>query len=500
MNDPAENLAVCHIENERALLGSVLVNPDNFANVVKLVSTGDFIRADHKTIWRSMVKLHDQGSPIDAALVRAEAVRLNGASPQDTGRLIANLMDGMMRGTNIEHYAQRVHANSNTRGVITQLDAVKRAKLKGSPLAPDLIEGLIDALRSHDETKTCASMLGTELGKLEIVPPVQLVRGLIDEGNRIILFGEPESGKSFWALALLVHLAGGFTFAEKWEIPKPQKCAFLFFEDSLLPGGQFPPRVAWRYQSILKGLRGQHGKAKADVAEANLLLWVGTRDDQGKGYAAAREHGSKLTAIDSWTIVATETDENTRIPIQRDYDRIHAALGREAFSMVDHTKKPQGERAGTDADSLFGSVRKRGVADVILKLVAEEAPNGDVGVVVKRVKGRDGLDLPPGGRYMAWTGLPANEQIPQHRPVPLILRHEQDRCAPQKLGSLATEKKEAKWARLENTLRGVAGKKIPKAEAAVYADVSLKTINRWLDDETSPFKETPDGWLTGHGL
>ena len=53
--------------NERATLGSVVINNEVFADVVQHVGVSDEMFSDplHKDVWRAMVKLSAEHKPID---------------------------------------------------------------------------------------------------------------------------------------------------------------------------------------------------------------------------------------------------------------------------------------------------------------------------------------------------------------------------------------------------------------------------------------------------
>lgn len=473
---------------ERSVLGGVLNDNGQLEQAREILSPGTFFSVRHQRIFAALLRLHEAGTALDTVTLKDELVRVDAFRLREddvdqlTPAYIGGLFEEIPHSSNVPHHARIVREKALKRKLIKQSEKITRAAFNGTTPGKltDLIEGLVQL---DTRAGTGVRATGTELAKAKIVLPRPLVAGLIDEGNRGIIFGDAQAGKSLWALALLAHLAGGFRFAESWDMGRPQKVAMLFFEDRQTSDGGWPPRILWRYQSILAGLRAEYGDTAE--AEANILIWCGT--DQREAFAAARDHGAKLTAIDSYLNVCTPgADEYRRETIQRDYDRIHTALDNEAFMVIDHTRKGQGEGADGDSDSLFGSVRKKGICDVVIKLVSEIAPNGDQGVVVKPVKGRDGLDLPQGGRFLAWSGMPGGERIPLDEVVQLNLRHVQDRAGTQRLGDVAKQNKELRWAKLKTSLMA-AGGSLPISECAELADANKKTIRRWVSEPASPF-------------
>ena len=336
---------------ERSVLGGILLDNGSMDRVRRLLTEQAFYSERHRKVFAALVRLSEAGTALDLVTLKDELVEADALDECGGPVDIAGLIGGVPRSSNVEHYARIIQEKAYKRDVIRLSQGITEAAFNGSTQAElnELIEEFVERLQSDTTSGTGVRATGTELAQIKIALPRSLVVGLIDEGNRGIIFGDAQSGKSLWAFALLTYLAGGFRFAESWDTGKPQKVAMLFFEDRQTPDGGWPPRIPWRYQSILAGLRAQH--LDTTEASANILIWCGTH--QREAFVAARDHGSKLTVIDSWVNVCTPgEDEYRREGIQRDYDRIHTALGNEAFFMIDHTKKGQGDKADSDPSSL----------------------------------------------------------------------------------------------------------------------------------------------------
>lgn len=104
---------------ERAVLGSVLVNPEQFETVSAILRPDDFFRRGHRDIFASMVR--QMGKPngtID--LITMVADLKNAKTIEESGgpAYIASLIDGMPRYANSIHYAQIVKEKSQARQII----------------------------------------------------------------------------------------------------------------------------------------------------------------------------------------------------------------------------------------------------------------------------------------------------------------------------------------------------------------------------------------------
>jgi replicative DNA helicase len=61
--------ALCSIEAEQGLLGSILVNPDALARVESVVTSGDFSEPVHRDLFARFIEARDTGQSINIKLV-----------------------------------------------------------------------------------------------------------------------------------------------------------------------------------------------------------------------------------------------------------------------------------------------------------------------------------------------------------------------------------------------------------------------------------------------
>ena len=65
------------IEAEQSVLGGLLLDNNAWARIADLLGEGDFYSADHRTIYKHVVKLVDESRPADVITV-AESLERNG--------------------------------------------------------------------------------------------------------------------------------------------------------------------------------------------------------------------------------------------------------------------------------------------------------------------------------------------------------------------------------------------------------------------------------------
>src|SRR5512141_1768702 len=90
---------------ERAVLGSLLIDPASIACVRRILNRPDFFIDRHKPIYGAICDLDRRRQPVDLLTVRAELVRVKRL--EDIGGVyLSVLMDAMPTALNVEGYAR----------------------------------------------------------------------------------------------------------------------------------------------------------------------------------------------------------------------------------------------------------------------------------------------------------------------------------------------------------------------------------------------------------
>src|SRR5512147_23461 len=96
------------VEAEQAVLGGLLLSNSAWDRIGDIITESDFYRADHRVLWRTIIRLIDDNKPADVLTV-AEALKTNGEL-QDVGGLsyLHQLASGTPSAANIRRYAEIV--------------------------------------------------------------------------------------------------------------------------------------------------------------------------------------------------------------------------------------------------------------------------------------------------------------------------------------------------------------------------------------------------------
>lgn len=106
------------VDAEKALLGSILLRPQNIHEVIDLVRAESFYVRKHQEIFRIMIDLYNNGSAIDHVTVGAKIKELNLEKAVGGLAYLAELTDSSPSSANMEFYAKLVRNKYNRRNLI----------------------------------------------------------------------------------------------------------------------------------------------------------------------------------------------------------------------------------------------------------------------------------------------------------------------------------------------------------------------------------------------
>jgi len=117
------------VEAEGALLGGVLLSPEEFENVSSVIGERDFFRSDHRLIFRAMAILAEQGETLELGLV---ADKLHEQDPDgDWWSKVAQLARNTASSANVSSYAQKVRQYANVRALYRSAADIQATLVNG---------------------------------------------------------------------------------------------------------------------------------------------------------------------------------------------------------------------------------------------------------------------------------------------------------------------------------------------------------------------------------
>ena len=226
-----ENDLPSSIEAEKAVLGSIILEPTLWDSLSVEVDESDFIANEHKLIFRGIKKLINLGSEIDTVTLiesLSNDTDLSSLSNFDRVGYVKNLVSETPGTANFENYTNIIKQSSSLRKLISTAadisslakeadtldsesalseaeeklinlrDSIQRSS--GPILAKDLIKPVYDKI---DETiRSDSELVGISTGFRDLD---KYTMGL-QQGDLFIIAGRPSMGKTAFALSIAGQL------------------------------------------------------------------------------------------------------------------------------------------------------------------------------------------------------------------------------------------------------------------------------------------------------
>ena len=137
--------SVYSINIERAVLSSILFNPEEIEEVLGVLKHKDFYLPAHQKIFEVMENLHNQDLPIDEEFIRK---RVN-AKDVDDSILIEILSANPI--TNTMAYVSEIKDGSVKRELATLATTIKKVAIEDDIPAPEAVDTVQNALyKNHN--------------------------------------------------------------------------------------------------------------------------------------------------------------------------------------------------------------------------------------------------------------------------------------------------------------------------------------------------------------
>jgi hypothetical protein len=210
------------VDFERAVLGAVLMKPQNWA-VAAVLRFDNFSLDSHRKIFGCMRDLAESQRPIELFTLIAELNCRRQLQIVDVS-YVSSLVDGLLDRPieSIKHYVDEVRKFAGLRRIVHATDSI-REQAENDPAAT--IEGLRIRLRELErDAARYDSEPGTRITRIEDIPDPfacpsdeigWVVQGLIPARGITIIAGEAGAGKTWLALALARALTFGGNFLDR---------------------------------------------------------------------------------------------------------------------------------------------------------------------------------------------------------------------------------------------------------------------------------------------
>jgi replicative DNA helicase len=222
----SDRLPPQHLEAERGVLGSILLDNEVMHDIVVFLRAEDFYRDAHQVIYAAIRELYDKAKGIDAVTL-AEELKLRGLFDQVGGDdTLTEIVTSVPHAANGKYYAEIVKEKATSRQLIESATEIIRDGYSNQFTAQELLEGAErkifgiaedqirgETLELKDVVKQAMDLIGirADSGGHAVTG---LATGLIDldditggfhQGQLIIVAARPSMGKTALALNICDH-------------------------------------------------------------------------------------------------------------------------------------------------------------------------------------------------------------------------------------------------------------------------------------------------------
>jgi replicative DNA helicase len=216
-----------NLEAERAVLGSLLIDPDAIIKVASFLRAEDFYRERHAWLYEAMMALHDRREPLDFVTVVDELERHGHLEEVGGPAYITDLISGTPSAMYVDHYARIVERTALLRRLIAAAGQIAELAYDDNQAVDDVIDkaetlifGVSEALIHRDLMPIRAIMsqvvdhidfLARNQDTLMGVPTgftfLDRLLGGLQKSDLIILAARPAMGKTSLALNVAQNAA-----------------------------------------------------------------------------------------------------------------------------------------------------------------------------------------------------------------------------------------------------------------------------------------------------
>ncbi len=310
-----------NIDAERFVLGSILLNQDNYFQVAGAVEPEDFSLEKHRRIFARMKDLYERGEKIDRVTLANELMKQGQIESVDGFAYLVSLDEGLPALSNLDSYVRIVKDKATLRKLIFSAQKVIDRCFIGEEEPDEILAGAEESLlklgeaRSGERLESPATVIGKFPGGVNaFLDPSQRVSGLstgfakFDEmtgglhgGELLILAARPSMGKTALALNIAQHVA------THPQMRKPVAVFSLEMSSAslltrLLCSAARVDQHKFRAGYLNVDERRKLQVALADLTESPLFLddtaGVNLMDIHSKLRRMQAEHGLSLVVID----------------------------------------------------------------------------------------------------------------------------------------------------------------------------------------------------------
>ncbi len=173
-----------NLDAERSVLGAILLDNHVLNVAIEKLKPEDFFLEQHRRVFQQMIALGEAQHAIDLVTLTDELYRHGELEAAGGAAYLAQLVDGVPRITNLEHYARIVKEKALLRSLIHSTHAIQQQALEADEDADVILDRAESTIFQLAEERVRAGFIGVK----------ELVRENFDRLARIFTEGKRITG------------------------------------------------------------------------------------------------------------------------------------------------------------------------------------------------------------------------------------------------------------------------------------------------------------------
>jgi len=173
-----------NLDAERSVLGAILLDNHVLNVAIEKLRPEDFFLEQHRRVFQQMIALGEAQHAIDLVTLTDELYRHGELEAAGGAAYLAQLVDGVPRITNLEHYARIVKEKALLRSLIHSTHAIQQQALEADEDADVILDRAESSIFQLAEERVRAGFIGVK----------ELVRENFDRLARIFTEGKRITG------------------------------------------------------------------------------------------------------------------------------------------------------------------------------------------------------------------------------------------------------------------------------------------------------------------
>ncbi len=175
-----------NLEAERSVLGAILMDNHVLNAAIEKLRPEDFFNGHHQCIYQHMIDLGESQQAIDLVTLTEELHRHGKLETAGGAAYLAQLMDGVPRVSNVEHYTRIVKEKAMLRNLIHKSHDIQQQALDAEDDADTILDRAESSIFELAEDRARVGLIGVK----------DLVRDSFDRLEKIFTEGKRVTGVS----------------------------------------------------------------------------------------------------------------------------------------------------------------------------------------------------------------------------------------------------------------------------------------------------------------